>query len=251
MWSQVSGARVTDPVGAERAGAAQAVVTASGLVVDVPGRRIADSLDLLVRAGESVAVMGPSGAGKTTLLNCLAGLVGPAAGTVDVAGVRISGLREAEAATHRLTHIGIVFQFGELIPELSVGENVALPAQFARRAGADDRARELLALVGLDGYAERAPEELSGGEAQRVAIARALVCGPALVLADEPTGALDEENGRRVTGVLLDACRATGAALVAATHDGAVAAAMDRCLALRDGRLVPLELEGHGSGSVR
>lgn len=209
------------------------------MVVEVPGRRIADGLELTLRAGEALAVMGPSGSGKTTVLNTLAGLVRPSEGIVEICGHRLSGAGEEEAAALRMAHIGMVFQFGELMPELSVGENVALPAMFAGLDDATGRAERLLGLVGLEGYGPRAPEELSGGEAQRAAIARALVCGPRLVMADEPTGALDEDNARRVTGVLLDACREGGAALLVATHDAAVADAMDRTLLLRAGRLEP------------
>ncbi|MEV1009195.1 ABC transporter ATP-binding protein [Streptomyces sp. NPDC049881] len=213
------------------------VVRAQGVVVDVPGRRIADGLDLGLAPGECVAVMGPSGSGKTTVLNTLAGLVRPSGGTVDVCGERVSGVPQDRAAAVRMARIGMVFQFGELMPELSVLENVALPAAFAGHRDAAARAGRLLGLVGLAGYEQRAPEELSGGEAQRAAIARALVCGPRLVLADEPTGALDETNAARVTTVLLDACRENDAALLVATHNPRVAAAMDRTLHLRAGRL--------------
>ncbi|WP_431780939.1 ABC transporter ATP-binding protein [Streptomyces chumphonensis] len=213
------------------------VARAAGLVVEVPGRRIADGLDIEVGAGEAVAVMGPSGSGKTTLLNTLAGLNRPSGGLVEICGQPISGVPEDAAAAVRLSDIGMVFQFGELMPELSVLENVALPAMFAGTGDARACAEELLGLVGMAGYGHRAPEELSGGEAQRAAIARALVRRPRLVLADEPTGALDEDNARRVTEVLLDACRVGGAALVVATHDAAVASAMDRTLLLRSGRL--------------
>ncbi|WP_308119187.1 ABC transporter ATP-binding protein [Streptomyces sp. JJ38] len=206
-------------------------------MIEVPGRRIADGLDIEVRAGEAVAVMGPSGSGKTTLINALAGLTHPAEGVVEICGQPLSGVPEDTAAAVRLASIGMVFQFGELMPELSILENVALPAMFSGRGGARARAEELLSLVGLAGYGHRPPEELSGGEAQRAAIARALVCGPRLVLADEPTGALDENNAQRVTEVLLDACRQGGAALVVATHDTAVARAMDRTLILKSGRL--------------
>jgi ABC-type lipoprotein export system ATPase subunit len=213
------------------------VARVSGLVVEVPGRRIADGLELEVAAGEAVAVTGPSGSGKTTLLNTLAGLNRPTAGTVEICGRSLHDATADAAAATRLACIGMVFQFGELMPELSVLENVALPAMFAGQGDAAARAGKLLGLVGLPDYGHRAPEELSGGEAQRAAIARALVGRPRLVLADEPTGALDEENARRVTRILLDACREGGAALVVATHDAAVARAMDRTLLLRSGRL--------------
>jgi putative ABC transport system ATP-binding protein len=219
--------------------AVAAVVRAAGVVIEVPGRRLADGLDLELGAGEAVAMMGPSGSGKTTVLNTLAGIAPLNAGSVEIAGERISELSEDGAAALRLAHVGMVFQFGELMPELSVRENVTLPALFAGLDDATGRAEELLDMVGLAGYGPRAPEELSGGEAQRVAIARALVCGPRLLLADEPTGALDEDNARRVTDVLLRACREQGTALLVATHDAVVADAMDRTLLLRAGRLYP------------
>ncbi|SFL18347.1 MULTISPECIES: ABC transporter ATP-binding protein [Streptomyces] len=212
------------------------------ITVELPRRVLLRGVNLSVRAGEAVAIVGPSGSGKTTLLNCAAGLVRPQSGTVVVAGRNIGETSDDETAGHRLSHIGMVFQFGELMPELSVVDNVALPALFAGYADARERAAELLSLVGLDGYGDRAPEELSGGETQRAAIARALVCEPALVLADEPTGSLDEENVRLVTGVLLDACRRRGAALVVATHDASVAASMDRSTRLRGGVLESLDL---------
>ncbi len=212
---------------------------AESVVVEVPGRRIADGLDLRLAAGECVALMGPSGSGKTTVLNTLAGLVRPDSGTVDICGERVSDAPPDRSAAVRMSRIGMVFQFGELMPELSVLENIALPAAFASHPDATERATRLLDLVGLAGYEQRAPEELSGGEAQRAAIARALVCGPRLVLADEPTGALDEANARRITGLLVDVCRENRAALLVATHDPEVAAAMDRTLLLRDGLLVP------------
>lgn len=230
-----------------RNGSAEPLVSLEGLTVKVPGRRLLTGASLRVHRGEAVAVIGPSGSGKTTLLNCVAGLTRPEIGTVTVAGRRTNELSDDESARHRLSHIGMVFQFGELMPELSVAENVALPAWFAGRTDARARAGELLATVGLDGFGERAPEELSGGETQRVAIARALICEPRLVLADEPTGSLDEDNVRIVTEVLLNACRQRGAALLVATHDASVAAAMDRGVRLRGGVLAdvePLRAEG-------
>lgn len=214
------------------------VVQLRDVVVSVPGRQLLAGASLTVGAGESVAVMGPSGSGKTTLLNCIAGLARPTGGKVSVAGLQYEDASESRLSAHRLRSIGMVFQFGELLPELSVVENVALPALFAGRDDATTVARQQLAKVDLAQAAERFPDSLSGGETQRVAIARALATEPAVVLADEPTGALDEENAKLITAQLIAACAEGGAALVIATHDSAVARATDRILRLRAGQLV-------------
>ncbi|MEJ7762101.1 MAG: ABC transporter ATP-binding protein [Thermomicrobiales bacterium] len=214
-------------------------LTVSGLTMEVPGRRLLDGLDLMVGKGDCLAVMGPSGSGKTSLLNALCGITVPAAGTVILDGTDLSRLKAGARADFRLRHIGLVFQFGELLPELSVLENVSLPLRLAgtKRAEAERRAADWLDRVGLSAHAAKHPEALSGGEVQRAGIARALCHGPGLVLADEPTGALDEVNAELVTGLLVEQAKALGAAVVIATHDLTVAARADRVLRLRDGQL--------------
>jgi ABC-type lipoprotein export system ATPase subunit len=209
------------------------------VVVDVPGRRVLDGVSLTVRAGESVAVVGPSGSGKTTLLNCIAGLVNVSSGRIAVLGEGSSTVHSARTAALRLRAIGIVFQFGELLPELDVVENVALPALFMRRRDAYGKARQLLQAVNMAESAHRSTDSLSGGETQRVAVARALVNDPTLVLADEPTGALDEDNARVVTQLLVSTCKERRTALIVATHDPQVAQFCDRTLRLTRGQLAP------------
>jgi putative ABC transport system ATP-binding protein len=197
-------------------------------------------LRLTVSRGESLAVLGPSGSGKSTLLNLIAGLDRPSAGQVIVDGVRVDGLGEAAAARYRRARIGMVFQFFNLIDDLTVLDNVLLPAQLAGlgRAEARARAEELLASLGVDAYARRYPGRLSGGERQRVAVARALVNRPALLLADEPTGALDTASREEIRELIAD-LHAEGQSIVLVTHDEELAAGCaSREVRLLDGRVV-------------
>ncbi|MGW8380855.1 ABC transporter ATP-binding protein [Streptomyces sp. ODS28] len=214
------------------------VLAVRGLGHEIGGRRLLDGLDLTVRAGEAVAVTGPSGSGKSTLLSCLMGLVKPEAGEIEVAGVELSGLSERALSKHRRDTVGVVFQFGELLPELTPLENTALAALLSGvpRAEAHARAEELLAELGVP-YGETPTAELSGGERQRTAVARALINRPALLLADEPTGALDEETRDEVAELLFSVRRRWGCGLVVVTHDLALAARADRRLRLEKGRL--------------
>jgi putative ABC transport system ATP-binding protein len=184
--------------------------------------------------------MGPSGSGKSTLLNCLAGIFLPSSGQVVIDGSTVTAMSVSARARLRLRRVGIVFQFGELLPELTVLENVALPLRLQGRGArvADGGARAMLERLGVAGHAAKHPTELSGGEVQRVGIARALVHEPSLVLADEPTGALDEDNAGLITGLLIGVARELGAAVVVATHDPTVAACANRVFRLRAGRLV-------------
>jgi ABC-type lipoprotein export system ATPase subunit len=199
--------------------------------------RVLDGADLDVAAGELVAVLGRSGSGKSTLLHLLGGLDRPDAGSLEVAGSRLETLDERALTAFRRREIGFVFQSFHLLPELSGLENVLLPARIAGNGrDSSGRARALLSELGLDDVAPRLPSTLSGGEQQRLAIARALVNEPALVLADEPTGNLDDEAGGSVFS-LLRAVADAGRAVVLVTHDPAADAVADRTLRLREGRL--------------
>jgi putative ABC transport system ATP-binding protein len=198
-------------------------------------------VSLTVPAGEVAAVMGPSGSGKSTLLNLVAGLDKPTSGAVTVAGLRIDTLGETALAKFRARHVGIIFQFFNLLDDLTVADNVLLPAQLAgaSRRAAREQADELLERLGIQDHRDDYPARLSGGQRQRVAIARALVNSPELLLADEPTGALDTATGQEI-GRLLRELNAAGQTLVLVTHDPALAQRYAaRTLQLVDGRLVP------------
>jgi putative ABC transport system ATP-binding protein len=195
--------------------------------------------------GEMVAIRGRSGSGKSTLLNLVAGIDLPSAGEIFVDGTAMSRLSARDRTLFRRDHMGFVFQFFNLIPTLTALENVRLPAELAGvdLRVADGRARDLLLEVGLSERADDFPDRLSGGEQQRVAIARALVAGPRLVLADEPTGNLDDATGRAVMDLLERLTRRAGRTLVVATHSTAVAARADRVLVIEDGHLVASRAE--------
>ena len=190
-------------------------------------------------AGEILAVMGPSGSGKSTLLHCLAGILVPDAGVVRFEGWRIDTLGESDRSALRRDRFGFVFQFGQLVPELTAVENVALPLLLAgrRRRVAMAAAQQWLPRLGLDGLATRLPGELSGGQGQRVAIARALIGEPRLVFADEPTGSLDTVAGDQVMELLVNVAKAERAGVVVVTHEPRVAAYADRTVILRDGEV--------------
>jgi len=194
--------------------------------------------DLDVMAGEFVAVMGPSGCGKSTLLNVIAGLDRPDEGDINVAGLDLTKMDENALAVMRRSHVGIVFQFFNLLESMSVLENVTLPAVIAGapRKRAESRARDLLDLLGLADKAKDAPGVLSGGQRQRLAIARTLANEPTLLLADEPTGALDSEGGHEVLE-LFRRLHAGGQTILLVTHDDDVAEAGDRIVRMRDGRV--------------
>jgi putative ABC transport system ATP-binding protein len=194
-------------------------------------------VDLQVASGQTVAVAGPSGSGKTSLLLLLAGLERPGAGSVSVGGARLDRLDRDALADLRRDRIGIVFQSFHLLPSLTALDNVALPLQIAGRGDALPRARALLDRVGLGARLTHYPSQLSGGEQQRVAIARALVHRPQLLLADEPTGNLDDHTGAQVRELLFELHRDSGTTLVLVTHDLVFAARCDRVLQLHDGRL--------------
>jgi putative ABC transport system ATP-binding protein len=198
--------------------------------------------NVTVAAGDILAVMGPSGSGKSTLLHCLAGILVPQSGQVWFAGRRVDTMGEEARSALRRDHCGFVFQFGQLVPELTAEENVALPLLLggARRHAALRDARACLDRLGLDGLERRRSGELSGGQAQRVALARALVANPAVVFADEPTGALDSLNSEHVMDLLVAAARDQGTTVVLVTHEPRVAAYADREVVVRDGRVTSL-----------
>ena len=200
-------------------------------------------IDLAVPKGQFVSIMGPSGSGKSTLLGLLAGLDTPTAGEILLDGEEIHNLPEDDMAVLRGRKIGFVFQSYQLVPTLTAEENVLLPLDLAGDGySRADRARELLERVGLGDRADHYPVQLSGGEQQRVALARAFAAAPPLILADEPTGNLDTENGRHVLDMLVDLNRRENATLILVTHDQELSSRADRLIRLRDGRIDSDEL---------
>jgi putative ABC transport system ATP-binding protein len=196
-------------------------------------------IDFKLVRGEIVAVMGPSGSGKSTLLHCLAGILAPDGGTVTFEGRQIEGLGEAERTKLRRTAFGFVFQFGQLVPELSAIENVELPLLLngVSRRVAEAEAAAWFPRLGLDGMERRRPGEMSGGQSQRVAVARALVTRPSVVFADEPTGSLDTIAGEQVMELLTTAATEQNTSVVLVTHEARVAAYAQREIVVRDGRV--------------
>lgn len=192
--------------------------------------------DLEVRAGELTLLLGPSGSGKTTLLNLLGGLDAPNEGRVVVEGRDLQRLSRRELTLFRREKVGFVFQFFNLVPSLTARENVLVASELV--GGSPGEVDAVLARVGLAGLEDRFPAELSGGQQQRVAIARALAKRPRLLLADEPTGALDHETGQQVAGLLREAARSEGCAVVVVTHDEGLISFADRVVRMRDGRVV-------------
>ncbi|HYK33878.1 MAG TPA: ABC transporter ATP-binding protein [Streptosporangiaceae bacterium] len=208
---------------------------------DGGARPAIDDVSLRVAQGEAVAVMGPSGSGKSTVLNLIAGMDRPTGGTVAVAGQRIDTASETAVARFRRDKVGMIFQFFNLLDDLTVLDNVLLPAQLAgsRRSGARKRAEELLAALRIERHKDAYPARLSGGERQRVAIARALMNQPDVLLADEPTGAVDSATGEEIGELLLD-LNASGQTLLLVTHNPALAARYaSRVVELVDGRIGP------------
>jgi putative ABC transport system ATP-binding protein len=209
---------------------AGATVSATGVEVcyDTPAGTVTALVHpgLRIEAGTSVAVMGPSGCGKSTLLGLLAGLAVPTSGQIRVGDTALSELGERSRVRFRRQRLGMIYQADNLLPHLTVEENIALAPAIAGRDG-DDPAT-LIDQLGLGGLGGRFPDQLSGGQRQRVAVARAVVSRPPLILADEPTGALDEANAASVIGLLLDAQRRIGATLILVTHEPAIAAQLDR-----------------------
>ncbi|WP_086563186.1 ABC transporter ATP-binding protein [Streptomyces africanus] len=202
-----------------------------------------DGAEFSIHPGEVVAVMGPSGSGKSTLLHCLAGIVMPDSGSITYNGREVTAMSDAERSALRRSEFGFVFQFGQLVPELTCVENVALPLRLSgsSRKEAERTALAWMERLEVDELRKKRPGEVSGGQGQRVAVARALVTNPRVVFADEPTGALDSFNGERVMELLTDAARSANTAVVLVTHEARVAAYSDREIVVRDGRSRDME----------
>ncbi len=200
-------------------------------------------IDLHIKPGETLSIVGPSGAGKTTLLMALAGLEQVSGGDIVIAGTKLNGLTEDELARFRRQHIGIVFQSFHLIPTMTALENVALPLEFSHGEDVQQRALAALQATGLEKRAKHYPGQLSGGEQQRVALARAFVANPPLILADEPTGNLDQETGEMVMELLFKLQQEQGTTLVLITHDNRLASRCARSVRMADGRLEDVTLQ--------
>jgi putative ABC transport system ATP-binding protein len=222
-----------------------ALLEASGVHLSFGATPALRGADLSVRPGELLAVMGPSGSGKSTLLHCLAGILVPQQGEIRFEGRRVDALGENDRSTLRRDHFGFVFQFGQLVPELTAVENVALPLLLRglRRRQAIEAASSWFDQLDLSGLEHRRSGELSGGQAQRVALARGLVTEPSVLFADEPTGSLDSLTGERVMDLLSSAARAAGTTVVLVTHEPRVAAYADRQVVVRDGRVTVLTVD--------
>lgn len=218
--------------------AAEPLLSATAVGKSFGATQALSDASLEVGAGEVVAVMGPSGSGKSTLLHCLAGIVRPDAGSVRYGQRELGAMSDAQLSALRRSEFGFVFQFGQLVPELSCVENVALPLRLdgVGRREAERRAAGWLDRLEVGDVAAKTPGRVSGGQGQRVAVARALATEPRVLFADEPTGALDSLNGERVMQLLSEAARDTGAAVVLVTHEPRVAAYSDREVVVRDGR---------------
>ncbi|MDQ0958218.1 MULTISPECIES: ABC transporter ATP-binding protein [unclassified Streptomyces] len=202
-----------------------------------------DGAGFTIHPGEVVAVMGPSGSGKSTLLHCLAAILPPDSGSITYNGSEVTTMSDARRSALRRSEFGFVFQFGQLVPELTCVENVALPLRLngTSRKEAERTALGWMERLEVDDLKDQRPGEVSGGQGQRVAVARALVTGPRVLFADEPTGALDSANGERVMDLLTGAARSADAAVVLVTHEARVAAYSDREIVVRDGRARDME----------
>lgn len=222
---------------AESRSSAEQLLAGCDLHLSFGATRALRGASVSVRSGDVLAVMGPSGSGKSTLLHCLAGILVPDAGEVSFDGERLDTLPEAQRSALRRDRFGFVFQFGQLVPELTAEENIALPLLLTgmRRGEALTKARSWFERLDLEGLQQRRSGELSGGEAQRVAVGRALVTSPQVLFADEPTGALDSLTGEGVMDLLSGQARIAGTTIVLVTHEPRVAAYADREVIVRDG----------------
>ncbi len=211
--------------------------------------RALDGISLRVGPGESVAIVGPSGCGKSTLLGLIAGLDTPSSGTITIGAQHVSSMDEEDRARLRRRDVGLIFQSDDLLPFLTATENVSAQLALADGNGVHADSVEILVGAGLTDEIDKLPDQLSGGQRQRVAVARAIVHRPRVIVADEPTGSLDPDNAMAVVDLMLEAQRATGATLVLVTHEEAVAARLERTVALRDGRLADDATDHPGPGS--
>jgi len=227
----------------------ETVISAHDVVLSFGQTPALRGATVTAQRGEILAVMGPSGSGKSTLLHCLAGILVPSAGEIVFDGRRVDTLAEAERSALRRDRFGFVFQFGQLVPELTAEENVALPLLLAgkRRSAALREARPWFDRLGLDGLEGRRSGELAGGQAQRVALARGLVARPEILFADEPTGSLDSLTGEQVMELLVSAARDGGTTVVLVTHEPRVAAYADREVIVRDGKVHQFAADRTGS----
>jgi putative ABC transport system ATP-binding protein len=228
-------------------------LTLDAVVVSRGAVPVLDQLTFAVDSGEVIAVRGASGSGKSTLLSTLCGLIRPSAGVAHVLGTRFDNLSDRARSAVRMNSFGLVFQEGELLPELTLAENVTLPLRLGSRPMLTSEYQSVLdplfARLGIDGLADRMPSQVSGGQLQRAAIARAVIHQPAIILADEPTEALDERSARAAMQILIDLARDTHAAVVVVTHDDAVAARCDSSVLLEDGCLVRIDARRGGNGA--
>lgn len=215
------------------------LLEARSVSLEYGGTPALHEVDLVVEPRAQIAIMGPSGSGKSSLLHCLAGIIRPTSGELWFNGMRVDQLSESRRSRMRLEHLGLVFQFGDLVPELTLVENVMLPLQVlgTRRAAARRAALALMERLDIVEVADRRTGAVSGGQAQRAAVARALVHGPHAVLADEPTGSLDTLTAENVLDTMHEVTHEAGAALVVVTHDHVVASHLEELTVLRDGRV--------------
>jgi putative ABC transport system ATP-binding protein len=234
-------------------GGRSAIIEACGVVKSFGQTPALRGATIAVGPGEIVAVMGPSGSGKSTLLHCLAGILTPDQGEVWFAGQRLDTLTETQRSELRRDRFGFVFQSGQLVPELTAEENVALPLLLGgtRRAAALAEARAWFGRLGLDGLGNRRSGELSGGQAQRVALARGMVAAPQVLFADEPTGSLDSVSGELVMSLMTRAAREQGSTVILVTHDARVAAYADREVIVRDGTVSSLTGAAPSTGTAK
>lgn len=219
------------------------MLCAQGVTASFGPTRALDAVSVDIKAGELVAVVGRSGSGKSSLLHCLAGIVKPSSGAVMFEGKPIDGWSERRRSDWRLRHVGLVFQFGDLVPELTLAENIRLPLQLAGTPKADVQARvgAIVERLEIGDVVHKRPGQVSGGQLQRAAIARALAHRPSVVLADEPTGALDTTTGQLVLEALMNAARDQGSAVVLVTHEARLSSYCDRELTMTDGKLAATE----------